>query len=188
MSKLNYKDQSAAELEYNLLLSADPESRFNILKKKDIRWQGLSVDFSIIGSSHIVRVNLGSIQLVELLSCVESDGLAVKRTYQSKKLINFDNYEYKEVIDPDGLSLKYQFHASSINDKLENCQQFINKYISNSNDQNMFFYYKFPSLNGLAVTGIEVRCEDKKLQWLTYHSYPEEGLIIKTHSLLEGRN
>ncbi len=180
MSKLIYKEQTIAELEYNLLLSSGLSSNFKILKNSLIRWHGIDFDFSIIGASHFVKINGGShLQMTELLACIDSEDLAVESILEKKRLADLNNYKYCKRFKQGFI---YRFNAEIIKDKVKDQQEFVNKY--RSKDYAAYLDYIFPSFNDLAITSIEIKKEDNELLWLTYHSYPQENIIIKTTSVL----
>lgn len=181
MSKLLYKYQSVADLEYKLYISSDLKPNFNILKNKVINWQGIVLDFSIIGASHFVKINYGNpVHITELVACVKSEDIVTKNIFQEKKLVNHHQYNYTWKINE---LFNYIFSTEIINDCVQTYQEFKKKYLFNHQDSH--FDYIFPSKKGLALTSIDVCQETDKLSWITYHSYPDEHKIIKTCSLLE---
>ncbi len=181
MSKLIYKDQSAFELEYNLLISPDSVSNFNILESKSLKWQSQNITFSIIGSSHFVEINTGSnLKYIELLACIESGNIASETVLHKKALLDDKELQYSRRLSQ---NLVYKFETTIIDDKVESKQQFFKKYQSNNTDLDI--YHVFPAIDGLAITSIEIIRQDSLLLWITYHSYPGESLIIKTDSYIE---
>jgi hypothetical protein len=134
MSKLIYKDQSTSELEYSLLLTPDLKSDFNILKNELIRWQGTELEFSIIGASHFVKINIrNDQQLIELLACIEGD-LSADKTLQKNRLINHNNFKYCYRFSQNFI---YRFKADILKEKINSHQEFLNKYLDN--DENIYF-------------------------------------------------
>jgi len=181
MSKLIYKDQSAFELEYNLLISPDSVSKFNVLESRSIKWQDQKLYFSIIGSSHFVEITTASNnKYVELLSCIESGNIASEAVLHRKALLDDRELQYSRRLSQ---NLVYKFKTIILDDKVESKQQFFEKYQSSNYDS--YIYHVFPAIDGLAITSIEVNRQDNLLHWITYHSYPGESLIIKTDSYLE---
>lgn len=181
MSNVVYKKQSVTGLEYKLLLSPDLNIKFNILKNRVIDWQGVTLDFSIIGSSHFVKVDTADEnKLIELIACIESKDTADGVVVQQDRLANFPDYIFARRFNG---SYQYSFSSQSIEDSVRDDQEFRKKYIDNSCD--IYLEYIFPSIEDLAVTSIEVTRGDRQLSWVTYHSYPEEKMIIRTQSRLE---
>ncbi|MFW6287146.1 MAG: DUF2617 family protein [bacterium] len=183
MSSLIYKEQSVAELQYKLLGSSQVISELNILNNKYLDWQGININFSIIGSSHFVQLSRKTkearINLIELLACVESK-VEEKSVIEQKKVADYVNYKYIYEISNRFI---YSFCSKLIKDHVDSYQGFREKYIKSSN----YLDYIFPSNNGLAITSIEILQDTDRLSWVTYHSYPEEHMIIKTDSFIERR-
>ena len=182
MNKLSYQKQSIVDLKYKLFTSCKLGSSFNILKNKVIDWQSGSLNFSIIGSSHFVKIDIGDDKLTELIACVKS-AESDKDIINKKKLVDQQNYNFEIEFNR---VFKYSFASSSINEYIDNYQEFKDNYIDNNTYQ--YFDYIFPSPAGLAITSIQIEKKINKIFWITYHSYPEENSIIKTKSMLERRN
>lgn len=181
MSNVIYKKQLVTGLKYKLLLSPDLNIRFKILKSRVIDWQGVTLDFSIIGSSHFVKINTANKnKLIELIACTESGNTAAGMVVQQDRLVNFPNYRFAIRFNS---FYQYSFSSQSIEDSVRDDQEFRRKYIDNSCD--IYFEYIFPSIEDLAVTSIEIKRGNKQLSWVTYHSYPDEKMIIRTQSILE---
>ncbi|MTI61733.1 MAG: DUF2617 family protein [Firmicutes bacterium] len=181
MNKVRYKKLSVLGLEYKLFLSPDLNCKFNVLKNRVINWQGIILDFSIIGLSHFVKIDTGAKnKLIELLACVDSKDIADEVLVQQKNLIACCNYRYNNRFNS---FYKYSFITETIDDCLRNAWEFGDKYT----DKGCGFYleYVFPSPDGFAVTSIGITGKEDKFCWITYHSYPADKKIIKTRSIIE---
>ncbi len=184
MSNLIYTKQSFTELEFKLFFASDLDYGFNVLKNKMIEWQDVKLEFSIIGSSHFVKINTGNNnRVIELIACVQSEDIIAKNIIEQEKLTRYIEYKCNKEISPDYL---YCFYTELIEDRVENHREFKNRYIDNVSD--IYLEYIFPSSEGLAITSIEIYQNIDRLYWVTYHSYPEEKKIIKTRSVIEGRS
>lgn len=184
MSNLAYKKQSVTELDYKLLLSYDLNYGFNILKNSVIEWQGISLEFSIIGSSHFVKINATEEdELIELIACIGVNDITAENIIKQKKLVDNHQYKYSKKITP---AYMYRFYSEAIEDYLVDHQEFKDKYMDTGCDR--YLEYVFPSPGGLAITSIEIYQKIDKLIWVTYHSYPDEKKIIKTRSVIEVRS
>ncbi len=184
MSNLIYKKQSFTELEYKLFLASDKDYGFNVLKNKMIEWQDVKLEFSIIGSSHFVKINTcNNNRLIELITCIQSEDINAKNIIEEEKLAKSNQYKCNYKISPDYL---YSFYTELIKDRVEDHREFKNKYIDSVSD--IYLEYIFPSSEGLAITSIEIYQNIGRLHWVTYHSYPEEKMMIKTQSIIEGRS
>ena len=184
MSRVVYKKQSVTGLEYKLILSPESNFNFNILKNRLIDWQGVTLDFSIIGSSHFVKINTGNRnKLIELIACTEPGDTDLRTIVQQGKLADSTDYRYSRRFNS---FYKYSFTSKSIEDCLRDSEEFRRKYLDNTAE--IYLEYVFPSVENLAVTSIEITGGNDELSWVTYHSYPEEKMIIKTRSTLERGN
>lgn len=182
MSKIKYQKQSPSVLKYQFI-TKDLDYKFNVLENKQIRWQDLILDFSIIGSSHFVKIKTDSDNnIMELIACVESEDIALN-TDQQIKLLDYPDFYYN--INCCG-NYNYSFFAEIFRERIGDYQEFQREYICDNIDE--YMYYIFPSPDGLAITSIEIKQNHDRLLWITYHSYPEEKVIVKTRSILERRN
>lgn len=169
------------DLEYNLFYSSNNEMDFKVLNNKIIKYDNLYINFSIIGASHFVQIreDVQQTGLLELLSCIRS--LDKKKTglVHNKELAYSDEikYEYR-IMD----RYNYQFQFNIISTIIEDYDNFLSKVVS---DNNNYLDFIFPSEEGIAFTGIEYFTDKDRVRWMTYHSYPNEGKLVKTESVLE---
>ena len=175
MSELDYQEQSLTDLEYKLFTAKNFDHQLNVLDTLAITWQDYLFSFSIIGSSHLVEIELSNKKLIEILACVKVEE-KFDFLYNKGLKINL-GFEHSRLLED---SIKYNFNLRIINFENQNKYQDFNYSLQQEEENKL--YYIFPGDN--AVTSIEIMNNDEELKWITYHSYTKEKQVVKTITTL----
>lgn len=171
MSELVYQEQSVSDLEYKLFKVKEFQQQLTILKQKSLTWQDYLVSFAIIGSSHLVEIELANQKLIEILACVDIE--QDSNFLYNQELESNSSLVHSTLVEN---SIKYDFTLEIINFKRQDKYQNFNQ--SLQQEANDKLYYVFPGDE--AVTSIEIFNSLRELKWVTYHSYAEEKQVVKT--------
>ena len=99
MSELVYQEQSVSDLEYKLFKVKEFQQQLTILKQKSLTWQDYLVSFAIIGSSHLVKIDLANQKLIEILACEAVTSIEIFNSLRELKWVTYHSYaEEKQVV------------------------------------------------------------------------------------------
>ncbi|MEJ6950999.1 DUF2617 family protein [Natronospora cellulosivora (SeqCode)] len=181
MDNLEYISQSVKDLEYNFYKSINLKYNFKILRNKIVYWHDFILEYSIIGASHFVKIDIQkNKQFTELLACLSAKDLQ-KDLLKNEKIIKHNEFNYFKKFNN---YFKYSFSSLLIEDKLSTYEAFKEKYYLKGEE---YIDFIFPDNHGLAITSIAIIEKMNKLSWISFHTYPEENKIVKTHSIIERR-
>jgi hypothetical protein len=181
------KIPNLSQLSYSLFDGRPPLEPLKILREQTIEWASWRITFCILGASHAICWSRGEGGFTEILACLPHDYADI---LASKSLLSIPCVA-EACSERGGPELQTDTHMPP-----EHC---LSRYglshefklslsKTNNNDLSALYgpdtiSYDFPIENGSEgrpVTRIGWRSEDGSLAVETLHSYPEEGVRVRT--------
>lgn len=159
-------DQSAEELRLNIINQEFNKRPLNIIVQEELEYDGLFIEFGILGASHYIQIRKGKEIFSEVFACVEvPEGIKFK-DFKDKSL------ELKSNL------IKYKF-SSCILSWDEKTKKKYQEFLEDNS-----LIVEFPSEEGdfKAITAMKFNKETMILK--TIHAYPNENVCVFTESSL----
>ncbi len=177
MQVADYVDQSAKDLRFTLALEAVNERQFTVLRRRRLIVSWGFVEMGIIGESHFLIFHAGDITISEIFACIEvktnSTPIISGRPEAVETKVADLGYRFVPQITPwqDGSEALQLLHRHALQGRGDG------------------LYCEFPATkNGRVPTTVLVaNVKDDTLAIRTAHAYPNEELIVFTHTTVERR-
>ena len=157
---VGYCDTRAEDLGWSLGLEPQPA-----LAVRDLAWAGFLIQLRLLGASHqvVVRAVGAPPVCLETLACIPARTVPVPA-------------ETTAVLGP----WRYSFDSGTRRHDPAEFDALVGGIERAARSGILGRYPGAPN----AVTAISLRREDRALHWSTWHTYPQQGAIVTTHSTL----
>lgn len=177
---LTYRFQNMDDLWFYLLEANSIPSTAQVLKQKRLQYPNYQLDLRIIGSSHIISLNMASTQLTECLTCLPAKDIETKALVAFPFPLDGDEFTTKV----GNLQHTIKFHTSRLKE-----DEYRKQHLLFLESSEKILRYEFPTLKNTAkfnpLTLLKYSCQDRIIEIWTYHTYPHELGIADTHTQIE---
>jgi len=174
---LAYVEQHAADLTFALFDAPAPRESITVLSERTLRLLGAEMTLAIIGSSHFLEIKAGRTVLCEMVACPHP-GL-----YHLPRVVELAGQGPCQHRLRRG-TVSYRF---GLRRRRLTSDEFLRESVDLSAPGPNRLQYLFPASGraGSAVTCLEWRLEDRRATVATYHTFPNELMIVQTRSVID---
>lgn len=174
---MKYFDTSANELQYYIASQELDVTDLIIIEQKTFSGYGFDIKLSVLGTSHSAHITYQNKTITEVFAC--------KKPFQSDICQTIEN--------PLSLDNDFQFETSDFATKTSfrkipfHMDEII-KRVANTTGLVTLFPNKVGDLDKKSVTWVEVRFQLSYIEIRSMHTYPDEGAIVLTKSIIQVKN
>ncbi|MFC1644967.1 DUF2617 family protein [Patescibacteria group bacterium] len=182
MTDIEYQDQSASDLQLNLVQGAVDKNQLNVLCTDKIIRDDFTFEAGIIGASHYLELSnpSGEVIFTEVFACLNLEAdrrmfwVKPGRKFHVERKIGDLDYENKcRIIDAEQSNGKF----SQLVDMTKELDEIDLKYIFPGESES-FEFKPMTSVNAVFLAN--------RIKVQTLHCYPNEGNIVFTETVIGG--